>query len=448
MKDIEKACAISDAKIQFVSLVDKAANKKQFLITKAKQSGGVAMFQSFGRILKADNESHFVTGIVYEPMAEDTDGNYMTAEEIEKAAHWFMKHGGDVDIQHCFQKAKDVEVVESFVAKSDMEMEGQKVTKGTWIMTMEVADASIWDSITKGEITGFSMGGVGNFSQKDEPLDQIQKNAGSKGLFRRLAKSFGMDVVEKGEVKEDYRQRVKSDNFWTAHYALENALRREVYMPGVGYRYVYTENEDKIRDALTDFNEIIMDLLSSDDLAGELEKSAKEAEKIEKAGKSLSSKNLAALQTIATSLFDFLAGFTELDTEDSEKIANSNGIGKSESKNINREDAEMTQEVMKALVEDAVKKAVAPIADQFEEIAKAEGEAGKIGEKLKDEKKEKKEEEEIEKIVEDAVKKAMGPIQEQIETIRKSRLLPNNLNDEPVNGGLKKSEQHYLHGIL
>ena len=34
MSKIEKAYAITDAKISFVSLVDKAANKKQFLITK------------------------------------------------------------------------------------------------------------------------------------------------------------------------------------------------------------------------------------------------------------------------------------------------------------------------------------------------------------------------------------------------------------------------------
>ena len=36
MSKIEKAYAITDAKISFVSLVDKAANKKQFLITKAE----------------------------------------------------------------------------------------------------------------------------------------------------------------------------------------------------------------------------------------------------------------------------------------------------------------------------------------------------------------------------------------------------------------------------
>lgn len=113
MQNIAKAYAISDAKISFVSLVDKAANKKQFLITKG--ADGSASFTSYGRIIKADSESHFVTGIVYEPMVEDTQGNYMTADEIAKAAHWFMKNQGSVDIQHCFQKADGVEVVESFL---------------------------------------------------------------------------------------------------------------------------------------------------------------------------------------------------------------------------------------------------------------------------------------------------------------------------------------------
>ena len=35
MSKIAKAYAITDAKISFVSLVNKAANKKQFLITKS-----------------------------------------------------------------------------------------------------------------------------------------------------------------------------------------------------------------------------------------------------------------------------------------------------------------------------------------------------------------------------------------------------------------------------
>ena len=131
--NIAKSYAISDAKIGFVSLVDKAANKHKFLITKSE--GDTATIQIYGRIVKADEDKHYVTGIVYEPMTEDTDGNYMTEEEITKAAHWFMKNSGKPDIQHCFEKADNVEIVESYVAKSDMEIEGQQALEASTILT-------------------------------------------------------------------------------------------------------------------------------------------------------------------------------------------------------------------------------------------------------------------------------------------------------------------------
>ena len=279
MSKIAKSYEISDAKIMFVSLVDKAANKHKFLITKSQ--GNEADFQTYGRILKAD--SHYVTGIVYEPMTEDTDGNYMTEEEIEKAAHWYMKNAGDADIQHCFEKAEGVEVVESFIAKSDMEIEGQQIKKGTWIMTMEVSDDTVWDSIEKGEITGFSMGGKGNYSvvdidisDPDNPGEKGEKK-GKKRLFKALANAFGMDVVEKGAVKDQYKERIISDNFWTAYYTLSDYLLY-TYNPDTG-KYEAIHDEDKIREALADFNEIIMNLLNSDDSV---------FKSIEKAGKKMS----------------------------------------------------------------------------------------------------------------------------------------------------------------
>ena len=65
-------------------LWDKAANKRQFLLK--KEDGGKATFTTYGRIIKADADNHYVTGIVYEPMEEDSHGNDMTGEEITKAA--------------------------------------------------------------------------------------------------------------------------------------------------------------------------------------------------------------------------------------------------------------------------------------------------------------------------------------------------------------------------
>lgn len=214
MSQVAKAYAISDAKISFVSLVDKAANKKKFLITKS--DNGSADFTTYGRILKADTDNHFVTGIVYEPMVEDSQGNYMTESEITKAAHWFMKNGGDVDVQHCFKKCDGADVVESYIAKCDMEIEGRVVKKGTWVMTMEIADSDVWDSIQNGEITGFSMGGEGVYSEEDVDLSDVGKSGEPKGLFKKLARALGLDVVDKGADKDCYNHNAKERNFHEA----------------------------------------------------------------------------------------------------------------------------------------------------------------------------------------------------------------------------------------
>lgn len=95
--NVTKAYAITDAKIQFVSLVDKAANKRKFLLT--KENGGRATFTTYGRIVKADTETHYVTGVVYEPLVEDSHGNFMTEEEITKAAYYFAKKGDGIDVR-------------------------------------------------------------------------------------------------------------------------------------------------------------------------------------------------------------------------------------------------------------------------------------------------------------------------------------------------------------
>lgn len=146
-KDLKKAYEITDAKINFVSLVDKAANKRQFLLK--KEDGGKAAFTSYGRIVNADAENHYVTGIVYEPLAEDSHGNFMTEEEITKAAYWFAKNGDKVDLQHSFEPLDGATVVENWIAKADFKIGGEAIQKGTWLMTVEVTDESVWEGVEK-----------------------------------------------------------------------------------------------------------------------------------------------------------------------------------------------------------------------------------------------------------------------------------------------------------
>ena len=246
---VEKAIEISDAKIQFVSLVDKAANKRQFLITKADD--GQAQFSTLGKILKVDAETHYVTGIVYEPLIEDAHGNFMTESEIRKAAFWFAKNGDKVDLQHSFEQVEGVTVVETYVAPSDMEVEGQPVIKGTWLMTVEVENADVWNKVQKGEVTGFSMGGIGKYSETETDLTATVEK---RGLFKKLAELFGFDVVEKGEVKERYEKSAKYNNFWNAFYSLQDTLLKYNWENDRGE---FETDEAIIREALTEFSDII-----------------------------------------------------------------------------------------------------------------------------------------------------------------------------------------------
>lgn len=435
MPRIAKAYAITDAKISFVSLVNKAANKKQFLITKSEN--GAANFATFGRILKADADSHFVTGIVYEPMVEDTQGNYMTEEEITKAAYWFAKNGNQVDLQHCFEKCDGAAVVESYVAKCDMEIEGEAIKKGTWIMTMEISDTDVWEAIQKGDITGFSMGGMGVYSEEDVELP-VEKRDEPKGLLRRLAKAMGFDVVEKGAVKANFQRRVKEDNFYSAWYALRSTLEGNFYNPDTGmWEWGYNSDESTIREALEDFNDIVTQLLTSDgSIVKSLEKAAKSAPSpIHKEGKSLSAKNLSAIKGIYDTLGSFLADFQEEPAE---------------TNNVQKEDVDMTSDEVKAVVAEEVKKAMDPVVEQLKAITpvnKGDGEGGSeppahesaapTGDVSADA---------VAKMVGEEIKKAMEPVMKALEPVMKSRAIPGNLND--VAGAVEKQELHYLHGIV
>lgn len=439
MPNIAKAYAITDAKISFVSLVKKAANKKQFLITKSEN--GAANFATYGRILKADADSHFVTGIVYEPMVEDSQGNYMTEEEITKAAYWFAKNGNQVDLQHCFKKCDGAEVVESYVTKCDMELEGETIRKGTWLMTMEITDSNVWDSIQKGDITGFSMGGVGVYSTKDDDI-LVEKQEEPTGLFRRLAKAMGFDIVEKGAVKNNFNRRVKEDNFYSAWYALKNTLEGNFYNPDTGeWEYGYNSDENTIKEALEDFNDIVTKILASDaGIVKSLEKAAKEhPAPVEKAGKSISTKNLNALQGIYDTLGAFLSEFAD------SSASNDEGDASAETNNVKKEEDEMKREDVQQMVGEAVAKAMEPITKQLEAIAKADGAEGETtpAEPASD-----VNADDVAKMVGEAVAKAMEPIEKAIEPLMKSRALPGNLNSAAGTVEKQEDEQHYMTGMF
>lgn len=461
MSKVQKAIEISDAKIQFMSLVDKAANKRQFLVT--KQEGGQAQFATTARIVKVDDATHYITGIAYEPLAEDAHGNFMTEPEIRKAAYWFAKNGDKVDIQHSFEKAEGLSVVENYVAPCDMTIGETPVVKGTWIITVECANDEVWQAVQKGELTGFSMGGVGKYSEQDVPLNDVTKTAEAeeRGFFKKLAKFFGFEVVEKGEVLDCYNESARNSAFWNAVYALEDVLLYHYeYRDGV---YTNTVSPDKVHEALADFNRILTDVMT---LSGDAVVKAVELP-VCKAGKKMSSANKAKLDEICQALSDFKTAFDEdpeeKEEEDTTKKKEDNNMTKAEIQ------AEVNAAVVKALTEAGVIKAgpapqatpapqpAAPVKKATEPAAPAE--QAKEGVDV---------EAMVAKAAEAAVKKTLieaGLIEEEanpnapvtkgevqqivtdaLAPMLKAFSLPQNLNNE---GQVAKSDgEHYLHGLL
>lgn len=456
MSKVQKAVEISDAKIQFVSLVDKAANLKRFLIT--KQADGQAQFSTYSKILKVDAATHYITGIVYEPMTEDAHGNFMTEDEIRKAAYWFAKNGDKVDLQHSFETADGLTVVENYVAPCDLTIGDTTVRKGTWLLTVECSNETVWQSVQKGELTGFSMGGVGKYSEEDVDLENIEKTGGDtaeKSLFKRLAKFFGFELVEKGEVKDTFERRAKEDLFWDAWYALNNVLYRYNWVTD---HYEFAADEATVREALEDFNKIITDILSEPDAV--IVKTV--SLPVVKAGKKMSSANKAKLDEICQALSDFKASFDENEGGEGDGEGNST-VEKKEDNDMNRAETEaivketitkeLPEAITKALTEAGIIKsqeqAVDPVTKQNE--APAAPAATDLGEMVaKAVRKELVDAGIIEEATDtDApVTKAdvESIVKQTMEPLLKAFRMPTNLNDvEPVQ---KQDEQHYLHGIL
>lgn len=460
-KGLEKAYEITDAKIQFVSLVDKAANQRTFLLKKA--DGGKAAFTTYGRIVKADADNHYVTGIVYEPLTEDSHGNFMTEGEITKAAYWFAKNGNQCDLQHSFEPLDGAAVVESWIAKADFEIDGEAIQKGTWLMTVEVADESVWDAIEKGDITGFSMGGLGTYSEEDVALDTVnkQETTEKKGLLKQLASALGLSVVEKGETAELFAKRSKGSLFWEAFYALQDTLQH--YDPYTG-TWTYETDEAKVRESLEDFNAIITDILSvKEPIAKSIQADAPEL--IAKAGKKMSGKNKETLMGIYESLGAFVKEFEDPEPDDddpdkdkeSEKPESDEGDEPETDKD--KEDKEVTKQEVTQIVDAAITKALGKASQEpqagAEGVEKAEGNGGNTAPAEITA-------EAIEKMVGDAIAKAMEPqaetvtaeqvqamisdaVAKAVDPVLKSRGLPSNLGS---NVEKSAGEEHYLHGIL
>lgn len=190
---------LKNVKVTHVSFVDKAANKKKFFLTKSAEKLEPVFETTVRTITKADDPQKLVYGVVYEPDVNDAHDDFMTAEEIEKAAHGFMENYQQIDKQHDFEAGAGT-VVQSYIAPCDLDL-GETITKGSWVLVTKATD-EIWESIQKGEYTGYSLAGNAEVTEIEKATQGIfSKNK----LMRDVATAIDAFHSATWRIRDDYQ---------------------------------------------------------------------------------------------------------------------------------------------------------------------------------------------------------------------------------------------------
>jgi hypothetical protein len=103
------------------------------------------------------DDKQLVFGEVYAPNMVDTDWEAMTPEDVEYAAHNFLKNNylDHIDIGHDGEKSGAV-VVESYINRTP---DDPLYKEGAWVMGVWVPD-DVWKSVKDGELNAFSFFGT------------------------------------------------------------------------------------------------------------------------------------------------------------------------------------------------------------------------------------------------------------------------------------------------
>jgi hypothetical protein len=171
-----------DAEVNFVSLVDRPAIQKNWnaFASKVKFNTDEEKRVISGAIMLADTpifRSDVTHGDYYVVFSKDT---------IFKIVQRYFKKGyqANVNIQHNQDKQlEDVYLFESFISDKErgvMPMQGfEDAPDGSWFGSMKVDNDFAWNEVKEGNIKGFSVEGIFEYSkaktQEEKIFEEIKK---------------------------------------------------------------------------------------------------------------------------------------------------------------------------------------------------------------------------------------------------------------------------------
>lgn len=114
---------------------------------------------SIFNIASIEREERYVLGIALVPNHLDTNGSFFPPTTVRNAAYRFMKDYQANKFMHILKLGKqDVSIVESYILPVDIQLSGNFIPKGTWMMGMIVHNDRLWNHIKGGTIRGLSIG--------------------------------------------------------------------------------------------------------------------------------------------------------------------------------------------------------------------------------------------------------------------------------------------------
>ena len=113
-----------------------------------------------GRIVKRDDDKFEIFGWASVAGVEDSQGDVIPIEELEKAAYNFVLSGGFGSEMHSSRTVASL--IESMIF-TDEKLSALGIEKGNvplgWWVGFKVHDAAVWQKIKNGDYTMFSIGG-------------------------------------------------------------------------------------------------------------------------------------------------------------------------------------------------------------------------------------------------------------------------------------------------
>lgn len=116
------------------------------------------------KFIVKNQKEQVVGGVVYAPLEVDSDGDFSTKEEIQKAMYKFMQRYFDnntprFNLNHKKGTEHSFAILESFIAPEGCTKGGVAIKKGSWYMACRITDPDVWAMVESKSLQGWSMEG-------------------------------------------------------------------------------------------------------------------------------------------------------------------------------------------------------------------------------------------------------------------------------------------------